>query len=59
MCSECAKKDLCDGGCRELAHVMLGKIIDIDPIVFCSSIPQNMASGERCRTSHSIWQEIG
>lgn len=34
MCMECDKKDLCDGGCREAAHVMFGKINDIDPIFY-------------------------
>lgn len=34
MCLECDKKDLCDGGCREAAHVMFGKINDIDPLLY-------------------------
>lgn len=32
MCKNCDKKDRCDGGCREAAHVYHGKIDDPDPL---------------------------
>ncbi len=32
MCKACDKKDKCDGGCREAAHVLYGNINDNDPI---------------------------
>ena len=32
MCRDCDKKDRCDGGCREAAHVYHGNIDDNDPI---------------------------
>lgn len=32
MCKECDKKDICDGGCREAAHVYNGSIRDNDPV---------------------------
>lgn len=32
MCKDCDKTDICDGGCREAAHVYYGKINDNDPI---------------------------
>lgn len=32
MCEGCDKKDVCDGGCREAAHVYYGKYSDNDPI---------------------------
>ena len=32
MCKDCDKKDLCDGGCREAAHVYYGRVDDVDPI---------------------------
>ena len=32
MCKDCDKKDRCDGGCREAAHVYHGAITDSDPI---------------------------
>ena len=32
MCEDCDKKDICDGGCREAAHVYYGKINGNDPI---------------------------
>ena len=32
MCKECDKKELCDGGCREAAHVYHGSIFDNDPV---------------------------
>ena len=32
MCNSCDKKDRCDGGCREAAHVYYGTIHDNDPI---------------------------
>lgn len=32
MCQDCDKKDRCDGGCREAAHVYYGHIDDNDPI---------------------------
>lgn len=32
MCKDCGKKDICDGGCREAAHVYYGRINDQDPI---------------------------
>ena len=32
MCKDCDKKDRCDGGCREAAHVYSGNITDSDPI---------------------------
>lgn len=32
MCKDCDKKNLCDGGCREAAHVYYGSISDKDPI---------------------------
>ena len=38
ICETCDKKDICDGGCREAAHVFFGAINDIDPL-FESSMP--------------------
>lgn len=32
MCKECNKKDKCDGGCREAAHVYYGEITSPDPL---------------------------
>lgn len=32
MCKGCDKTDICDGGCREAAHVYYGRINDKDPI---------------------------
>lgn len=32
MCKDCDKTDICDGGCREAAHVYYGKTNDNDPI---------------------------
>ncbi len=32
MCKNCDKRDKCDGGCREAAHVYFGKINDPDPL---------------------------
>ena len=32
MCKECDKTEICDGGCREAAHVYYGEIKDKDPI---------------------------
>ena len=32
MCKNCSKADICDGGCREAAHVYYGSINDNDPI---------------------------
>ncbi len=32
MCKDCDKKDICDGGCREAAHVYYGRVDDVDPI---------------------------
>ena len=32
MCKDCDKKDRCDGGCREAAHVYYGSVSDADPI---------------------------
>ncbi len=32
MCKDCDKRDKCDGGCREAAHVYFGKINDPDPL---------------------------
>ncbi len=32
MCMACDKTDLCDGGCREAAHVFYGSVTDKDPI---------------------------
>ena len=32
MCKGCDKTEICDGGCREAAHVYYGKINDEDPI---------------------------
>ena len=32
MCKDCDKKDRCDGGCREAAHVYHGSVSDADPI---------------------------
>lgn len=32
MCKDCDKKDRCDGGCREAAHVSKGDITASDPI---------------------------
>ena len=32
MCKECDKKDRCDGGCREAAHVYYGEITSPDPL---------------------------
>lgn len=33
MCKDCDKRDRCDGGCREAAHVYNGHINDSDPIL--------------------------
>ena len=35
MCKDCDKKDRCDGGCREAAHVFYGNINAKDPIFDC------------------------
>ena len=35
MCKDCDKRDRCDGGCREAAHVYHGAITDSDPIFDC------------------------
>ncbi len=32
MCKNCHKRDKCDGGCREAAHVYFGKINEPDPL---------------------------
>lgn len=32
MCSGCDKSNICDGGCREAAHVYYGSIKDKDPV---------------------------
>lgn len=32
MCINCNKNDICDGGCREAAHVYYGNITDSDPL---------------------------
>ena len=32
MCIGCDKRDLCDGGCREAAHVFYGTIDSPDPL---------------------------
>ncbi len=32
MCKGCDKKDRCDGGCREAAHVYYGSVSDADPV---------------------------
>lgn len=32
MCNGCDKTDICDGGCREAAHVFYGSIKDKDPL---------------------------
>lgn len=32
MCKDCDKKDRCDGGCREAAHVYYGEITSPDPL---------------------------
>lgn len=35
MCNGCDKRDRCDGGCREAAHVFYGDINDNDPLFDC------------------------
>ena len=35
MCNGCDKRDRCDGGCREAAHVFYGDINDNDPLFHC------------------------
>ena len=37
MCSSCNNLEICDGGCREAAHVCFGKVTDIDPL-FCNDL---------------------
>lgn len=32
MCKDCDKKDRCDGGCREAAHVYYGEVTSPDPL---------------------------
>ena len=32
MCQNCEKRDICDGGCREAAHVYHGSIDAPDPL---------------------------
>ena len=32
MCKSCENSSICDGGCREAAHVFLGTISDPDPL---------------------------
>ncbi len=32
MCRDCDKKEYCDGGCREAAHVYTGSFLDPDPL---------------------------
>lgn len=32
MCRACEKNDICDGGCREAAHVLFGNVDDKDPL---------------------------
>jgi radical SAM protein with 4Fe4S-binding SPASM domain len=32
MCKDCSHLDICDGGCREAAHVFFGNIDDVDPV---------------------------
>ena len=32
MCANCDKRSICDGGCREAAHVYYGEITDPDPL---------------------------
>ena len=32
MCKDCDRRDKCDGGCREAAHVFLGNIKAPDPL---------------------------
>lgn len=34
MCKTCDKKDICDGGCREAAHVYYGGTNDQDPLFY-------------------------
>lgn len=38
MCIDCDKQDICDGGCREAAHVYHGRINAPDPL-FAASLP--------------------
>lgn len=33
VCRECDKREVCDGGCREAAHVFYGEITDNDPLI--------------------------
>ena len=35
MCDDCKHKDICDGGCREAAHVFYGSIDACDPCFSC------------------------
>lgn len=37
MCSPCNNLEICDGGCREAAHVCFGKVTDNDPL-FCNDL---------------------
>ncbi|MGM9523088.1 MAG: radical SAM protein [Faecousia sp.] len=46
MCNGCDKLPICDGGCREAAHVYYGRITDKDPL-FENSVTKKLTEQQR------------